>query len=185
MLGLFGAITTTLSLSHSLPSSPQQVRRLFLKLNTPHPNLLCVYILVLSVLTLVQSALPGANLWTHITFSFAVPYWSLSISINILLTLLIVIRLVTIRNRLRAALGVQHAQTYTSLIAVIVESASIYSTLGLIYIVAFARNWNVQNLILPVLGQVMVRIVPHHLCLPSLSHHSLLTSHHISLSLSP
>lgn len=140
--------------------------------------------LVLSILTLVQSALPGANLWTQITFTFAVPYWSLSIAINILLTLLIIIRLVTIRNRLRAALGNQHTKTYTSLIAIMVESASIYSTISLIYIVAYAKSWKVQNLVLPALAQVMVRFY-QHCCYPlflSFLHDiclSSLTSHHI------
>ncbi|KAJ3476308.1 hypothetical protein NLI96_g11250 [Meripilus lineatus] len=119
------------------------------------PFLAIVTSTILSVLTLVQSALPGANLWTRITFSFAVPYWSLSISINILLTLMIIYRLVTTRNLLISALGKEHARDYTSLIAVTIESASIYSIVSLIYIVAFARNSAVQNLCLPVLGQLM------------------------------
>ena len=150
-----------------------------LKINPAYTHLVSIRILVLSILTLVQSALPGANLWTHLTFSFALPYWSLSIAVNMLLTLLIIIRLVIIRNGLRATLGKQHTKTYTSLIAIMVESASIYTTVGLIYIVAFARNWKVQNVVLPVLGQVMVRfiittiVVLYPLFLPFLHHISL------------
>ena len=62
-----------------------------LKINPAYTHLVSIRILVLSILTLVQSALPGANLWTHLTFSFALPYWSLSIAVNMLLTLLIII----------------------------------------------------------------------------------------------
>ena len=85
------------------------------------------------------------------------------IAINILLTLMITYRLVTARNQLRQALGREHAQDYTSLIAITIESASIYSTVSLIYIIAFARQSDIQNLCLPPLAQLMVRLISYFL----------------------
>lgn len=113
-----------------------------------------------SILTLVQTALPGGSLWTHTTYNFAVPYWSLSTAVNIVLTFLIVLRLLLARNQLKAVFGAEYAQNYTSLIAIIIESAAIYSVTSIIYLIAFARNSNVQNLVIPVLGQVMVKFFP-------------------------
>ncbi|TDL25354.1 hypothetical protein BD410DRAFT_636923 [Rickenella mellea] len=109
----------------------------------------------LSILTLFQSARPGANLWTHTTTIFAIPYWSLSLSVNLLVTLMIVFRLILWRNKVKEMLGPEHTGTYTSVAAMLIESAAPYSTVGLIYIICYARKSNFQHLVLPVLAQVM------------------------------
>jgi hypothetical protein len=59
-------------------------------------------------------------------------------------------------NRVKQHLGAHHAKTYTSVTAMIVECAIPYSVLGVAFIVTFALNSPAQNIILPVLGQVMV-----------------------------
>ncbi|TDL20998.1 hypothetical protein BD410DRAFT_695577, partial [Rickenella mellea] len=109
----------------------------------------------LSILTLFQAARPGSTLATHNTVVFAVPYWSLSISLNLLVTLLIVLRLLMWRSKVIGVLGPQHSKTYTSIAAMMIESAALFSVAGLIFIICFARQSHVQNLILPVLGQIM------------------------------
>ncbi|TDL29997.1 hypothetical protein BD410DRAFT_703038, partial [Rickenella mellea] len=109
----------------------------------------------MSILTIFQSAQPGASLWSHTTISFAVPYWSLSLSLNLLVTLMIATRLLMMRNKIIAVLGPEHSKTYTSVAAMMVESAAPYSITGLIFIICYARASNVQNLVLPVLGQIM------------------------------
>ncbi|THH08338.1 hypothetical protein EW146_g9025 [Bondarzewia mesenterica] len=110
----------------------------------------------LSILTIYQSARPGASLWSRTTIAFAVPYWSLSIALNILATLVIAARLLVMMRRIRqSGVGMHHARMYTSITAMVVESAALYSITGLIFIICYARNSNVQNIVLPVLGQVM------------------------------
>ena len=56
-------------------------------------------------------------------------------------------------------MGEEHAKSYTSLIAVVVESAAVYAVVALVFIVAYWRNSYVQNLALPVMAQVMVRFI--------------------------
>lgn len=107
-----------------------------------------------------QLTQPGKNLWT--TFSFALPYWSLSISLNIIATGLIVGRLLLVRHRVRSALGEAHSRQYTSVAAMLIESAALDSIIGLIFIISYARNSNVQNLFLPALGQVEVSDLIRH-----------------------
>jgi hypothetical protein len=116
-----------------------------------------------------QLTQPGKNLWT--TFSFALPYWSLSISLNIISTGLIVGRLFFLRHRVRSALGERHARPYTSVAAMLIESAALDSIIGLIFIISYARNSNVQNLFLPALGQIEVSPILRPALLKRTDHH--------------
>ena len=105
-----------------------------------------------------QITQPGASLWNNpTTTNFAIIYWSLSISLNIILTLLLVGRLLYMSHNARRSLGDEHAATYISVAAMLVESATPYAVTSLIFIITYARNSNVQNLVLPVLSQIMVR----------------------------
>ena len=106
------------------------------------------------MLLLFQLKQPNANLWTKTTVNFGIPYWSLSASLNILVTLLIVLRLLYVRRRLSKALSSSHTRTYISVATMLVESAALYSITALIFIITYARNSAVQSLVLPVLGQV-------------------------------
>lgn len=115
----------------------------------------------MSILTIFQATRPSANLWTHTTVQFTLPYFSLSISLNTLLTLLIVARLLYMSRRMGKTVGRQHAGTYTSVASMLIESAAPYTITGLIFIITYARNSNVQNLVLPVLSQIMVRPLSH------------------------
>ncbi|KAL5526074.1 hypothetical protein ACEPAG_7412 [Sanghuangporus baumii] len=118
------------------------------------PCLLLLGSFSMGVILLFQLTQPNANLWTKTTLNFGIPYWSISISLNILVTLLIVGKLYFIRRRTRAVLSTHHSRTYTSIAAMLVESAALYSGTALIFLISYARNSMVQNLVLPVLGQV-------------------------------
>ena len=115
--------------------------------------------LVLSVFTVIQSARPGKGLWASTTVQFAVPYFSLSIALNATMTIMIVVRLLYMRQRLSPALDSKFARVYTSASAIFIESNAAYTIVGLIFIISYARNSNVQNLCLQTLDQVVVRIV--------------------------
>ena len=108
----------------------------------------------MGVILLFQLTQPFANLWSKTTVNFGIPYWSISAGLNILVTSLIVARLYAIRRRTKAVLSASHSKTYTSIAAMLVESAALYSVTALIFIITYARNSNVQNLMLPLLGQV-------------------------------
>ena len=111
----------------------------------------------MSFMTIFQSSRPDASLWTTTTVQFTLPYFTISISLNIILTLLLVGRLLYMSHNARRSLGDEHAATYISVAAMLVESATPYAATSLIFIITYARNSNVQNLVLPVLSQIMVR----------------------------
>lgn len=108
----------------------------------------------MGIILLFQLTQPNANLWSVTAVNFAIPYWSISASLNILVTSMIVLRLLAIRSRTRAALSRYHARTYTSVAAMLIESAALYSCTALLFIITYARDSNIQNLVLPPLGQI-------------------------------
>ena len=110
-----------------------------------------------SLMTVTQIAMPGNNIWNQTAFNVAVPYWTLSIAGNITMTILILIRLISVRSELVSVLGADYALQYTSLIAIMVESAFLYAVTSVAYLIAFALNSNVQNLILPFHTGALVR----------------------------
>lgn len=95
--------------------------------------------------------------WSPKTVQFGIAYWTLSISLNIILTLMIVARLAYQKRRLTKAMGNSHGQIYVSISAMLVESAAIYSICGLIYLIAYARNDPFNYVVLPPQGQLQVR----------------------------
>ncbi|KAJ7293172.1 hypothetical protein C8J57DRAFT_1041472 [Mycena rebaudengoi] len=92
------------------------------------------------ILLIYESAIPGASFFSGDSISFGVPYFWLTISLNIILTCAICGRLLSVRNRVRKVLGEQHCQTYTGVVAVLLESALPFTVLGIIYVVSYARN---------------------------------------------
>ena len=110
----------------------------------------------MSILSVFQSSRPTASLWTSTTVQFTVPYFSISIALNILLTLLLVGRLLYMAYNATQTIGRDHSTAYISIATMFVESAAPYAITGLVFIITYARNSNVQNLVLPVLAQIMV-----------------------------
>ncbi|KAI9066255.1 hypothetical protein FKP32DRAFT_1674001 [Trametes sanguinea] len=109
----------------------------------------------MSIMTLFQSSRPDASLWTKTTVQFSLPYFSISIALNIMLTLLLVARLFYMSWSAGKALSKEHGRPYISIAAMLLESATPYAVVGLIFIISYARNSNVQNLVLPILSQIM------------------------------
>jgi len=116
----------------------------------------CLYIvsIVMSCLLLAQIELPSVGFFASSSTNFALTYWSISIATTLLLTVLIVGRLLVMRYRLRKVLSTEGNSPYTSLSSMLIESAFLYAVTALIFIITFAKNDPVQNLVLPVLGQV-------------------------------
>ncbi|KAF8522869.1 hypothetical protein JB92DRAFT_2886584 [Gautieria morchelliformis] len=86
--------------------------------------------------------------------NFQLAYLCTSVGTNITYTILVAGRIYATRNRVKALVGKQHAEGYTSVIAMVIESAAMYSTLAVLYIIAFATNSNFSNLIFLAISHV-------------------------------
>ncbi|KAI5898409.1 uncharacterized protein SCHCODRAFT_02612001 [Schizophyllum commune H4-8] len=115
----------------------------------------CVFIAstTMSIFLLYQVSQPTESLWLHVDVGLT--YFSLSLAVNLLLTLLIVGRLLSLSNQVTRMLGSQHARTYTSVAALLVESAAPYAVVNLIFIVTYGIGSPGSNVVLPVLSQIM------------------------------
>jgi len=68
---------------------------------------------------------------------FGVAWVSISMALNIILTSMIVGRLLVARRQLMNVLGKKHAQLYTSVAALVVESAAISAVASIIFLILF------------------------------------------------
>jgi hypothetical protein len=95
-------------------------------------------ILAMGTLWTLQSSQPGLSLYTKLPQAYGTSYYVISLGVNIMLTILIMIRLFMYRRRILDVLPEEHARHYVSLVAIIVESAALYSVLALIFIITYA-----------------------------------------------
>ncbi|PCH37191.1 hypothetical protein WOLCODRAFT_140757 [Wolfiporia cocos MD-104 SS10] len=118
------------------------------------PVLIYLASVAMSILFMIQVAQPDSSLWAQGTINFGLPYWSLSMSLNIILMLMIVSRLLYLRHQIAATLGGEHGRAYTSIAAMIVECALPYSLVSFIFIVLYGLQNTGMNLFIPLLAQV-------------------------------
>ena len=89
---------------------------------------------------------------------FGISYFSISLSLNVILTLMIVIRLVLHRRNLRKVLGTSDGTSglYTAIATMLIESYALYAIAFLLYIVPWALGSMVVTLFSPIIGPAQV-----------------------------
>jgi len=110
--------------------------------------------ITIGVLWLIQ--ISTLNPWTATTLNFTAPYFWLSLGLNITMTCAITGRLLFYRWRISSVLGSRHGSQYTSVAAMIVESAFLYSAFALLFLVPFSLNHPIQNTFIQMLGEVQI-----------------------------
>ncbi|KAJ7593592.1 hypothetical protein C8J56DRAFT_742413, partial [Mycena floridula] len=102
------------------------------------PSLMYLTSIVLGTLWLKQVGTSSSSPYSTSGINFTVPYYAMSLALNILVTILIVVRLLLYRAKINRAMGKKHGAQYTSLAAMMVESAAIYSAFSLLFLVPFS-----------------------------------------------
>ncbi|TFK24220.1 hypothetical protein FA15DRAFT_756680 [Coprinopsis marcescibilis] len=121
----------------------------------PLPAFMYLGMIAMSLCLTVSMTGKGDVFWSHSAINFALAYWSLSIALNVSLTILISGRLFILRRRTNQALGNSaHSKPYISLLSMLVESAALYSLWVVVFIILYARHSPAQHIIFPPLGQV-------------------------------
>jgi hypothetical protein len=106
----------------------------------------------------VQSSQPGLSLFSKLPQAYGTSYYVISLSVNIVLTILIMIRLFMYRRRIVDVLPAEYARHYVSIAAIMVESAALYSVLALIFIITYAINNPLNQIFLVAASSAQVRI---------------------------
>ncbi|SJL04988.1 uncharacterized protein ARMOST_08359 [Armillaria ostoyae] len=120
------------------------------------PGLTYVASWVLGLLWLIQVSAPSSSPWATSTINFTQPYFWTSFSLNVFMTLAIVMRLFLFRYRISKAMGPSYGRQYTSIASMIVESSLLYTSFQLLFIVPFGLNSAVQTIFIQPLSQVQV-----------------------------
>jgi hypothetical protein len=105
---------------------------------------------VLSIITLVEYAMPGTSLLAGKPIHLVVPWVSLSVGLNVIVTSMICFRLLRMRTLVREVLSPEMSDTYTSIAAMLVESAAPFSILGIGLVLTAA----LRVLLVPAFGNV-------------------------------
>ena len=126
-------------------------------------NTILIALSGLSIILMVMVSHPDESLWSTFAVSLFTPFWAISISLNVILTGLITARLLWLKSRIRKILGVAHSNMYTSISALLIESAGLYTIFALMYVVMYALRNKAQNIVIPILTLMTVGILSHSL----------------------
>jgi hypothetical protein len=95
---------------------------------------------VVSIMTVVESAIPGTSMLKGEPIELAVPWVTLSVSLNIIVTSMICFRLLRMRARIRQVLSPEMSSAYTSIATMLIESAAPFSVVGIGLVVTAAQQ---------------------------------------------
>ncbi|KAG1718563.1 hypothetical protein EDD22DRAFT_941914 [Suillus occidentalis] len=119
-------------------------------------SLLYLGTLITGTLWLVIVSTPAQSESGWMSFSLLFPYLCFSLAINIFISLLTVIRLLYHRHRISKVLGLGHGAIYASFASIIIESAAIYSTCSLLYLIPYTLNSPVSYAFMQILGEAQI-----------------------------
>ncbi|KAJ7781714.1 hypothetical protein DFH07DRAFT_385330 [Mycena maculata] len=101
---------------------------------------------------LIETGQPGGTFGVGLVVPFGTAFWSISVALNVILTFLISYKLLHQHRRVRSLRVTEVGDRYTDIVAILVESAALYSISGLIYIPLFALNIPLQYPFAALLG---------------------------------
>ncbi|KAF9480756.1 hypothetical protein BDN70DRAFT_804686 [Pholiota conissans] len=120
------------------------------------PGLVYLGSLAMGFMFIIQNSLPNGSLWADGEIQFALPYFVLSVSMSIIATSIMILRMLLFKRKLQSILGKSHTSPYTSVSAILVESCALYATFSIIFIVLFAINHPIQYVFLSALANVQI-----------------------------
>lgn len=110
----------------------------------------------MAIFRTTAAAQPSASLLAATAVKFGIPYWSISMALNMIVTILIVGRLWLARKHIEDILGKGHGKMYTGILAMVIESAAPYAISSLILIILYGLKDTGFVLLIPTFCQVQV-----------------------------
>lgn len=97
--------------------------------------------------------------WGSVDINLGLSYFSISVSLNVILTLMIVTRLILHSRNIRNAMGTAARATrlYKTVVTMLIESSAIYAASFLLYIGPWGANSSVSDIFFPLLAETQVR----------------------------
>ena len=106
----------------------------------------------MGIVVVYQNAQLSGSIWA------VLPYFSISLSLNVLLTLMIVIRLILHAKTIRNAMGIAGiGGLCKAIITMLVESCALYAVNSVLFIGPWSTRNSAENIFLPILTEIQVR----------------------------
>ncbi|KIJ63973.1 hypothetical protein HYDPIDRAFT_154930 [Hydnomerulius pinastri MD-312] len=99
---------------------------------------------------------PATTAWSSSAVDFGLAYFSISCSLNIILSLMIAGRIFVYRQTVHHVLGKEHTSPYMSIAALVIESSALYAFFSILFIASYASNSNLSRIFLPILEHIQV-----------------------------
>ena len=116
----------------------------------------------MGIALIYQTSQPDSSLWNAVAIKFGLPYFSISITLNILLTLMIVIRLVLHIRGSKTATGLTEIGGSCKVIAtMLIESSTLYAVTSLLFIGPWGAGSHAADSFSGPLCQIQVRAFSH------------------------
>ena len=112
----------------------------------------------MGIMVLYQTSRPDSSLFSGITVSPWLPYFTISVVLNVLLTVTIAWRLFLHEPNLREALGYTSGinSIYMSVVTIFVESCAIYAAVSICFSVPYAMSHHASAIFLSMLSQIQI-----------------------------
>jgi hypothetical protein len=95
----------------------------------------------LAIIQLVVSGKPGGNFFEGKSIDFGTPYYTITIVLNVVVTILICTRLIRLYSSLSQIAENSHLlKFFTRLTSVLIESAALYSLVGITFLILYASG---------------------------------------------
>lgn len=103
-----------------------------------------------------QASQPDTSTWSSVALNFNYPFFTISLSLNLLLTLMIVTRLVLYIKDIRNDTGAMTGAVRWC-ITVLIESSALYAVTFILFIGPWSVKSRVADIFFPVLAETQVR----------------------------
>lgn len=105
-----------------------------------------------------QATEPETSVWSSVAIAFNFPYYAIALSLNVLLTTMIVIRLILHRRKLIDAMGARAGTggVFKAIITMLVESCALYAASSLLFLGPWGGGSAASNIFFPILGETQV-----------------------------
>ncbi|KAJ7658455.1 hypothetical protein B0H17DRAFT_1213202 [Mycena rosella] len=103
----------------------------------------CIMLLgsfAMGVLWTLESSQPGLSLYSERPMAYGTAYYAISLSVNVVISILIIARLLIYRRRLRTGVPGARASHYLSIATIFVESAALYSVFAILFLITYATD---------------------------------------------
>lgn len=114
--------------------------------------------IAMGITFICQTLRPGTFSYQSVGLNLGLSFYAISVSLNVLLTLMIVTRLILHNKNIRNAMGTSHKPggLYNAVVTMLIESCAIYAVTYLLYIGPWSTKNSAQLIFSPILTVAQV-----------------------------